>query len=136
MPRDYFKRATGSQSVSGTVITDIQASLNAVSIFDITVDGAFGQQTQQALTAFQTTHALPVSGTVSDTTWTALIHSDEPPIYERCLQVTASFEGTGFTLIEGDFDGAGLTWGIIGFTLINGELSELLGEISTPCQPR
>ena len=42
----------------------------------------------------------------------------------------ASFEGTQFTLIEGNFDGAGLTWGIIGFTLSNGEISNLLGEIN------
>src|SRR6516165_12702975 len=54
----------------------------------------------------------------------------EPPIFERCLQVVASFEGTQFTLIEGNFDGAGLTWGIIGFTLKNGEISSLLGEIN------
>jgi Putative peptidoglycan binding domain len=132
MSRDYFMRSTGgSPSVNGTVITDVQASLNAISAFDIAVDGAFGRQTQEALTGFQTARNLPATGTVSDTTWTALMHGDEPPIFERCLQVVASFEGTGFTLIEGDFDGAGLTWGIIGFTLSNGEITDLLGEIST-----
>jgi hypothetical protein len=132
MARDYFKRSTAeSQAVSGTVITDIQASLNAMSVLDIAVDGLFGRQTEDALTSFQTARGLPVTGSVSDTTWTALMHSDEPPIFERCLAVVASFEGTGFTLIEGDFDGAGLTWGIIGFTLSNGELSNLLGEINT-----
>ena len=132
MSRDYFKRsAAGSPSPSGTVITDIQSSLNALSAFDISVDGVFGAQTQDALTGFQTARGLPVTGTVSDTTWTALMHSDEPPIFERCLQIVASFEGTGFTLIEGNFDGAGLTWGIIGFTLSNGELTDnLLQEIS------
>ena len=131
MSRDYLKRsAAGSPSPSGTVITDIQSSLNALSAFDISVDGVFGAQTQDALTGFQTAQGLPVTGTVSDTTWTALMHSDEPPIFERCLQVVASFEGTGFTLIEGNFDGAGLTWGIIGFTLSNGELTNLLQEIS------
>jgi hypothetical protein len=81
------------------------------------------------VTGFQTARGLPVTGTVSDTTWAALMHSTEPPIFERCLQVVASFEGTHFTLIEGNFDGAGLTWGIIGFTLANGEISSLLGEI-------
>jgi hypothetical protein len=58
------------------------------------------------------------------------MHNAEPPIFERCLQVVASFESTQFTLIEGNFDGAGLTWGIIGFTLINREISSLLGEIN------
>ena len=58
------------------------------------------------------------------------MQSAEPPIFERSLQVVASFEGTEFTLIEGNFDGAGLTWGIIGFTLVNGEISSLLGDIN------
>src|SRR5271166_3016418 len=130
MPRDFFKRPTGgSQSVAGSIITDIQASLNAITSSDIKVDGSFGKQTEQAVTGFQTARGLPVTGTVSDTTWAALMHSSEPPIFERCLQVVASFEGTQFTLIEGNFDGAGLTWGIIGFTLKNGEISSLLGEI-------
>jgi len=130
MPRDFFKRSTdGSQGVGGSVISDIQASLNAITAFDIRVDGSFGRQTEQAVTGFQTVRGLPVTGTVSDTTWATLMHSVEPGIFERCLQVVASFEGTHFTLIEGNFDGAGLTWGIIGFTLSNGEISSLLGEI-------
>ena len=110
MPRDFFKRSTdGSQGVGGSIITDIQASLNAITAFDIGVDGAFGGQTEQAVTGFQTSRGLPVTGTVSDTTWAALMHSTEPPIFERCLQVVASFEDTQFTLIEGTFHGAGLT---------------------------
>jgi hypothetical protein len=93
------------------------------------VDGSFGRQTEQAVTGFQTARGLPVTVTVSDTTWAALTHSVEPPSFERCLQVVASFEGTQLTLIEGNFDGAGLTWGIIGFTAANGEISSLLEEI-------
>jgi peptidoglycan hydrolase-like protein with peptidoglycan-binding domain len=130
MPRDFFKRSTeGSQGVGGSIIMDIQAALNAITAFDIGVDGSFGRQTEQAVTGFQTARGLPVTGTASDTTWAALMHNTEPPIFERCLQVVASFEGTHFTLIEGNFDGAGLTWGIIGFTVVNGEISSLLGEI-------
>jgi hypothetical protein len=59
------------------------------------------------------------------------MRSAEPSIFERCLQVVASFEGTGFTLIEGNFDGAGLTWGIIGFTLRDGELGQVLSEVNS-----
>ena len=132
MARDFFKRSTGrSARVVGSVIRDVQASLNAITAFAIAVDGVFGSQTEQALSGFQSARGLPVTGTVSDTTWPELMHSAEPPIFERCLQVVASFEGTQFTLIEGNFDGAGLTWGIIGFTLINGEISSLLGEINS-----
>src|SRR6516162_4980947 len=132
MARDFFKRSTGrSARVLGSVIRDVQASLNAITAFAIAVDGVFGSQTEQALSGFQSARGLPVTGTVSDTTWPELMHSAEPPIFERCLQVVASFEGTGFDLIEGNFDGAGLTWGIIGFTLVNGELGEVLAEINS-----
>ena len=73
MPRDFFKRSIdGSQGVGGSLISDIQASLNAITAFDIKVDGSFGRQTEQAVTGFQTVRGLPVTGTVSDTTWTAL----------------------------------------------------------------
>jgi hypothetical protein len=53
-----------------------------------------------------------------------------PAIFDRCLQVTASFEGTGFTLVVGNFDGAGITWGIVGFTLAHGELGEVLRAVN------
>ena len=55
--------------------------------------------------------------------------SSSPDLKQRCLQITAEFEGTGFTKAVGNFDGAGITWGIIGFTLSNGELGAVLTEI-------
>jgi hypothetical protein len=45
-----------------------------------------------------------------------------PAVFDRSLQLTAAFEGHGFTKLEGNFDGAGLTWGIIGFTWSNNQL--------------
>jgi peptidoglycan hydrolase-like protein with peptidoglycan-binding domain len=71
--RDFFKRPSGGkQGVGGSIISDIQASLNAISAFNIDVDGVFGSQTEQALSGFQSAQGLPVSGTVSDTTWPVL----------------------------------------------------------------
>jgi hypothetical protein len=52
-----------------------------------------------------------------------------PGILDRCLQLTADFEGHGFQKLVGNFDGAGLTWGIIGFTLQHGELQQILAEV-------
>ena len=98
---------------------------------NIDVDGIYGGQTTRALTAFQSEHQLPVTGSVSDVTWRGLMNSPEPPIFERCLGVVASFEGTGFTHVVGNFDGAGITWGIIGFTLKGGELGRVLSKINT-----
>ena len=47
----------------------------------------------------------------------------------RSLEVTIAFEGTGYSGVEGNSDGAGLTFGIIGFTLSNGEIGRLIKRI-------
>jgi hypothetical protein len=51
-------------------------------------------------------------------------------VTERSLQLTAAFEGHGFGLAVGNFDGALLTWGIIGFTIASGELQEIVLEVN------
>jgi hypothetical protein len=104
--------------------------LNAIGSTSISADGLFGRQTQDALSALQTSQGFPVTGAVADTTWTFLMRSAAPSIFERALQVTASFEGTGFTQVVGNFDGAGVTWGIVGFTLVGGELGEVLATVN------
>ena len=48
---------------------------------------------------------------------------------ERCLQLTSDFEGHGYGKVVGNFDGAWLTWGIIGFTLRNGEIQKILAKV-------
>jgi len=129
--RDFFRRSKPrSTSPSGTVIADIQAALNAIGSVPILVDGLFGRQTEDALSALQTRQGFPNTGTVADTTWTFLMRRPAPSIFERALQVTASFEGTGFTQVVGNFDGAGVTWGIVGFILVNGELGAVLTAIN------
>jgi len=131
MARDFFKKSNpGFTGVSGTIVSDIQRTLNALSGGNIQVDGIYGGQTVTALSAFQSGRQLPATGAVSDATWSALMNTPEPPIFERCLEVVASFEGTGFTLVVGNFDGAGVTWGIIGFTLKGGELGTVLARIN------
>jgi hypothetical protein len=72
---------------------------------------------------------LPQSGEVDTDTWSRLMGEDPPSIRERSLQLTAQFEGHDFTLAQGNFDGAGITWGIIGFTLQSGELAEIILEV-------
>ncbi len=63
-------------------------------------------------------------------TWKTLMSTDNlPSIRDRALQLTADFEGHGFRKIAGNFDGAGITWGIIGFTLKHGEIKKLIDKI-------
>jgi len=128
MPRTWF-----SQGLKGAIARGIQADLLEQGFFagdhDEFIDGDFGSHTVSALQQLQAARALPPTGAVDDATWGQLTSDALPTLFERCLGLTASFEGNGFTQIEGDFDGAGLTWGIIGFTLSNGEIQGLLREI-------
>ncbi|HET9209612.1 MAG TPA: peptidoglycan-binding protein [Thermoanaerobaculia bacterium] len=91
-------------------------------------DGVFGGDTLKAVTKFQKAKGLDPTGEVDAATYEKLMGAKVPPVRDRALGVTASFEGHGFTLAQGNFDGAGITWGIIGFTLAGGELKSILLE--------
>jgi hypothetical protein len=132
MGRIFFQRApSGFRTVRGELIKRIQETLKAGGFYNDTTDGIYGNNSELAIQKFQQERQLPPTGKVDDQTWQSLMSSPAPDLKQRCLQVTADFEGTGFTKAVGNFDGAGITWGIIGFTLSNGELGALLKEIET-----
>jgi putative peptidoglycan binding protein/glycosyl hydrolase family 46 len=91
-------------------------------------DGVFGGDTFKAVTAFQKSKGLDPTGEVDATTYEKLMGAKVPPVRDRALGITAAFEGHGFTLAQGNFDGAGITWGIIGFTLAGGQIKNILLE--------
>jgi hypothetical protein len=70
-----------------------------------------------------------VNGQVTLAGWQALTGAPAPTLRERALQLTSDFEQHGFGKIAGNFDGAWLTWGIIGFTLRHGEIQRILSEV-------
>jgi hypothetical protein len=112
-----------AKGARGQAIEDIQAGLR----FDLRdIDGVFGIQTREGIRAFQQRLGLQDTGQVDDITWNELLHKPVPSLLERCLGVTAAFEGHGFSLAQGNFDGAGITWGIIGFTLKHGEIAKIV----------
>lgn len=106
----------------------IQTALQEAGLLDV-VDGAYGGDTTTATSRFQKDHGLLSTGSVDDETWTALMGTPPPDVRQRSLQVTAAFEGHGFGLAQGNFDGAGITWGIIGFTLKHGEITKIVQAI-------
>jgi hypothetical protein len=59
-------------------------------------------------------------------TWSALTDTQIPSTEERSLELTAAFEGHGFTLVQGNWDGAGITWGSVEFTLKHGEVGKII----------
>ena len=116
-----------ARGASGEIVRKIQ---RALMFAPKDVDGVYGKDTEKALTRFQTANSLDATGTMDVSTWTKLMLTPVPPVRERSLQLTGAFEGHGFTLAQGNFDGAGITWGIIGFTLIGGELGKFFKEIN------
>jgi Putative peptidoglycan binding domain/Glycosyl hydrolase family 46 len=114
----------------GSLIEILQQALQRASAYSGRIDGDFGVGTQEATSRFQgNQHGLRVTGQADSQTWERATGFDWPSLFERCLQLTARFEGNGYQKIEGNFDGAGLTWGIIGFTLDNGEIQALVHEV-------
>jgi hypothetical protein len=111
----------------GESVRILQQKLNDAGFSTNGIDADYGHGTITAAQAFQQEHNLPATGNVDDVTWAALTgNAPIPTLRERCLGLTSTFEGHGYTLAEGNFDGAGVTWGIIGFTLKGGELSQIV----------
>lgn len=121
MSRIYLARGC-----RGGIARKLQVALAAGGYYTGGIDGAFGGGTRDAVIALQTDKRLPRSGAVDEATWTAATASPLPGVAERCLQLTAAFEGHGYSIVKGNFDGAWLTWGIIGFTLKHGEIQKIV----------
>jgi len=113
----------------GGTVGDIQRALLAAGFDPQGTDGLYGRDTGAAVTSFQQARGLPTTGFVDDATWQALMQKPLPATNIRSLELTAAFEGHGYTLAQGNWDGAWLTWGIIGFTLKHGEVSQIILSI-------
>lgn len=125
MARVYFSRGCRGM-IAKRIQTDLMRQGFVVGDPLTFADGDFGGKTQTALQSLQTARGLPATGAVDLASWQQLTADPLPSLFERCLQVTAAFEGHGFGLAKGNFDGAGITWGVIGFTLSNREIQAIL----------
>jgi hypothetical protein len=112
----------------GESVRTLQQKLTDAGFSTNGVDGDYGNGTVAAVKAYQQHHNVAASGTVDDATWTAITGAPMPSLLDRCLGLTSTFEGHGYTLAQGNFDGAGVTWGIIGFTLKGGELTKIVQQ--------
>jgi hypothetical protein len=110
----------------GETIKQIQSKLTQAGFDTKGTDGHYGQDTASAVRGFQTSKGSSTTGTLDDSSWQSLMQRPVPGCPDRCLQLTANFEGHGFELAVGNFDGALLTWGIIGFTLKASEVSDII----------
>ena len=122
-------RTVLARGCRGALVVAAQRKLLAEAHYNDVVDGIYGGVTEKAVRLFQSSAGMERSGRIDDETWASLMKEPVPSLWERCLQLTAAFEGHNYGLLVGNFDGAGLTWGIIGFTLKHGELSEIVLEV-------
>lgn len=112
----------------GDLVSALQTALQQDGLYTGTIDGDFGGGTERAVRALQANTGSQQTGAADPATWQQATGLEWPELFERCLQLTARLEGHGYQMVAGDFDGAGLTWGIIGFTLKHGEIQALVRE--------
>ena len=127
-----FKQSPpGFKNINGPLIEEIQTALTAQGYSTQGVDGIWGNKTALALGRWQTAKGMAPTEIVDDATWAGLINNPSPPLAQRALQLTGDWEGTHYGGANGNFDGQGITWGVVGFTWGNGELQGILSEIDT-----
>ncbi len=117
-----------AQGARGALVRRLQQGLVESSYDTGGVDGRYGPRTTAAVRMAQKQRRLTETGGVDPVTWAAITGEAVPPLLGRALQLRAAFEGHGFGLPKGNFDGAGITWGIIGFTLRHGEARRIIQE--------
>jgi hypothetical protein len=127
---------------SGNPVREIQKALAHEGLYNGEFDGVFGGATLAAVRVFQKNKHLDVDGKVGGRTWTQLLGAQDielnsmvqHPLAFRCLALTGAFEtGVGmpdcFCGISGDFDGQGVSFGVMQWNLGTGSLQPLLREM-------
>jgi hypothetical protein len=133
--------ATYRLGSSGEEVHRIQERLRALNLYRGPLDGDFGGGTEAAVKAFQAQNRLKVDGQVGPITWRSLFSQDIPtpdiaaqPLDYRCLALTGSIE-TGaaapdcFAGLSGDFDGQGISFGVLQWNFGQNSLQPLLNDL-------
>ena len=116
-----------ARSMRGDLVEQLQAALTHIQIPTeggedepalSAIDGDFGRTSQRAIQRVQAKLNLPITGIVDAALWKELTKTEWPGTFERNLSLVAAFEGHGYTKAAGNWDKAGITWGVIGFILI------------------
>jgi len=125
----------------GEEVKRIQERLKSDGFYKGPIDGDFGGGTEAAVKAFQKKRGLTVDGIVGPITWSALFEEEIPepaiiakPLDYRCLALTGSFEtGKGipdcFAGLSGDFDGQGMSLGVLQWNFGQDTLQPLLRDM-------
>jgi hypothetical protein len=129
---------TGSK---GEEVKKIQERLKALGFYKGPIDGEFGGGTESAVKAFQKAKGITADGSIGPATWKILFKEEiskpsisEKPLNYKCLALTGSFEtGKGipecFTGLSGNFDGQGMSFGVLQWNFGQNSLQPLLNEM-------
>lgn len=141
--------AVFARGIRGDLVEQLQTALTKIQVpvegggeepALVTIDGDFGRSNQIAIQRVQAKLLRPITGVVDPALWKEITKTEWPGQFERNLSLVAAFEGHGYTKVAGNWDKAGITWGVIGFILITrgrvkkktvlqfGPLRELLKE--------
>jgi hypothetical protein len=128
----------------GPEVLQIQRQLGALQLYSGAQDGIFGGGTDAAVRAFQQANRLAVDGQVGAQTWSALFNGAKVPapaittqrLDHQCLALTGAFETNQpppdcFAGLSGDFDGQGLSFGVVQWNIGQGSLQPLLAEMNS-----
>ena len=125
----------------GDEVKRIQEKLAADGFYKGPVDGDFGGGTEAAVGAFQKARGLGVDGVVGAITWAAMFRDEIPepailskPVDYKTLALTGSFETDKgvpecFAGLSGDFDGQGISFGVLQWNFGQESLQPLLNEM-------
>ena len=127
---------------TGIDVNRLEQRLKDLNLYTGSVDGMFGGGVEAALKSFQTANGLKPDGTAGPHTWAALFPGAaapatpllDAPVAERCLALSGAFEtSTGFPDcfcgLTGDFDGMGLSYGVIQWNIGQGTLQPLFSDM-------
>ncbi|TAN43311.1 MAG: peptidoglycan-binding protein [Nitrospirae bacterium] len=126
----------------GDEVRQIQHGLWNLGYYKGHVDGKFGGHTESSVRNLQRDNGLAVDGIVGPDTWKKIFGDNDipfpklisKPLPYRCLALSGTFE-TGlaipecFSGISGDFDGQGMSLGILQWNFGKGTLQTLLLEL-------
>src|SRR5947199_28393 len=130
------------RGMTGDAVSKIEIRLKELQLYSGSIDGSFGGGTEAGIKNFQNREHLPPTGVVDPVTWGRLFPCVPPPqpalasasVGERCLALTGTFE-TGaqppdcFCGVTGDFDGMGISFGVLQWNLGQNSLQPLLIEM-------
>jgi peptidoglycan hydrolase-like protein with peptidoglycan-binding domain len=127
----------------GQAVAKIQKRLKQLGLYLGPIDLDFGGGTESAVKLFQQQNNLADDGKVGQKTWDALFPQTEipasplinKPLTYRCLALTGAFETSTpppecFAGLTGDFDGQGISFGVLQWNIKQGSLQPLLKEMN------